>query len=224
MIKYIIIILCIFLLFLYWFNNYENFTNNKIYFLSKIETTNFIIKDNDNYIKNMSVYDLYARKVLSHEEYINLIINECLDFTEDQKKIIYKCIDNNDLSFKIALINDKYEEGFPHTREDIIFLSPNVIYNTNLKKIIKHEITHIKQRYKITNLQQNYIISRKRNTEPLIRANPDLDEYIYKDINSGLELYYIYSSEKPNGINDIIKINNLGEHPFEIEAYEKENY
>lgn len=201
----------------------EFFSNNYIYFMTKEETINFMSNDKDNYIKNMSYHDLYARKVSSSDDYINLIINSCLDFTEDQKKIIRE--NSNGASFKIALIDETYEEGFPHTREDIIFISPNIInnLNLNLKRIIKHELVHIKQRYRKNKQYKNYIISRNRNTEPLIRANPDLDEFIYKDSINDLEFYYIYSSDKPNGINDIIKINNLGEHPNEIEAYEMEN-
>jgi len=187
--------------------------------MNKDETINFIINDEDNYIKNMSVYDLYARKVSSTNEYINLITNNCLDFTDEQKKIIKN--NSNNSSFKIALIDNKYEEGYPHTRKDIIFISPDIINNYNLKRILKHELAHIKQRINKTQFN-NYDISRKRNTELLIRANPDLDEYIYKN-KDNLELYYIYSSDKPTGINDIIKINNLGEHPNEIEAYELEN-
>ena len=218
MFKLIIIILLIILI-LKFFNIIEYFTNNNIYFMNKNETIKFIINDEDNYIKNMSVYDLYARKVSSTNEYINLITNNCLDFTDDQKKIIKN--NSNNSYFKIALIDNKYEEGYPHTRKDIIFLSPDIINNNNLKKIIKHELVHIKQRFNKI-LFNNYDISRKRNTELLIRANPDLDEYIYKN-KDNLELYYIYSSDKPTGINDIIKINNLGEHPNEIEAYELEN-
>ena len=213
----IIILLIIFILNL--FNIIEYFTNNNIYFMNKDETINFIINDEDNYIKNMSVYDLYARKVSSTNEYINLITNNCLDFTDEQKKIIKN--NSNNSSFKIALIDNKYEEGYPHTRKDIIFISPDIINNYNLKRILKHELAHIKQRINKTQFN-NYDISRKRNTELLIRANPDLDEYIYKN-KDNLELYYIYSSDKPTGINDIIKINNLGEHPNEIEAYELEN-
>ena len=220
MIIYIILILCIIIIIIYYFY-IEKFTNNNIYFMTKEETINFIINDNDNYIKNMSQYDLYARKVLNTNDYIKLTINSCLNFTDEQKKIINNCNNNN--FFKIALINKNYEDGLPHTREDIIFISPEVINNINLNKIIKHELIHIKQRYRTSKFLNNYIISRKRNTEPLIRANPDLDEYIYKDITNNLELYYIYSSSKPNNINDIIKINNLQEHPYEIEAYEMEN-
>jgi hypothetical protein len=51
----------------------------------------------------------------------------------------------------------------------------------------------------------------------MIRANPDLDEFIYMDEN-GIEMVYKYRSITPNGINDIIPIKN--EHPFELMAYE----
>ena len=224
MIKKIIIIIIIIII-CYNVNKYYKLyetkkfiNNNSIYFMTKEETIDFIMKDKDNYIKNMSIYDLYARKVSRHDEYINLIINNCLSFTEEQKNIIKNNNFNNNTFIKIALINNIYEEGFPHTRDNIIFFCPNIINNYNLNKIIKHELIHIKQRFN-KKQYKNYIISRKRNTEPLLRANPDLDEYIYKEKNSGLELYYIYSNDKPKGITDIIKINNLEEHPHEIEAY-----
>jgi len=214
-----IIIILLLIIILIFFNLYENYQNH-IYFLNKNETIKFISDDNDNYLKNMSIYDLFARKVSNYKEYINLIINNCLDFNNEQIRIIKKY--SNGKTFKIALINKIYEEGLPHTREDIIFISPELIKdNINLERIIKHELIHINQRFN-KKLYKNYIISRRRNTEPLIRANPDLDEYIYKNLINNLELYYIYSSNQPKGINDIIKINNLEEHPNEIEAYENE--
>lgn len=213
----ILILISILIIIKIYFINTEYFNNN-IIFMNKNDVINFIIQDKDNYIKNLTIYDLYARHVSSHNEYINLIINNCLEFTDEQKNIIIKYAPNN-TSFKIALINDIYEEGYPHTREDIIFISPRIFNSfNNINKTIKHELVHIDQRYNKRNYK-NYVVSRKRNIEPLIRANPDLDEYIYKDIHTNKELYYIYSSNKPNGINDIIKINNLEEHPFEIEAY-----
>ena len=107
---------------------------------------------------------------------------------------------------------------------DIIFLSPKVINYTddNLTKILIHESIHIYQRYNITEInnylkENNYTVSRRRDSEPLIRANPDLDEYIYKD-KDGEEMIYIYKSSMPKGINDIIP--NKNEHPFEKMAYE----
>jgi hypothetical protein len=230
MIIIVLFILGILFLFYFSYNNY--------YFMNKDETINFILNDNDNYIKNMSIYDLYARKVKSSDEYKNKIKNYCINFTNNQKNKLIKFIkiaNNflnkklfliNKIKWKFALIENFYEEGFPHTREDIIFLSPNIFYlNSNeIVKILIHERIHIFQRNIIDFnynylIKNNYKISRIRNTELLIRANPDLDKYIYTKNNK--ELLYIYKSYKPNSINDIYKIHE--EHPFETMAEEISN-
>lgn len=209
----------------------DNFTENSNIYLNRQESGTFIKEDRDNYIKTLSEYDLIARGVSSSDNYINLVVNECLDFTDSQINklnncsIIAKKFFDNKYKWKFALINDVYEEGFPHTREDIIFLSPKIINYTddNLIRILIHESIHIYQRYfknEINNYLKNngYTVSRRRDTEPLIRANPDLDEYIYKNKNNQ-ELIYKYKSSNPSGINDIVpNINN--EHPYEIMAYE----
>jgi hypothetical protein len=164
------------------------------------------------------------------EEYIYKIIEGCLNFSETQiiklnncSKIARNFFDNKYI-WKFALIDEVYEEGFPHTRMDIIFLSPKVINYTddNLIRILIHESIHIYQRYNITEInnylkENNYTVSRRRDSEPLIRANPDLDEYIYKD-KDGIEMIYKYKSSMPQGINDIVP--NKNEHPFEKMAYE----
>jgi len=228
---FIIIFILGFLLFYYY---KKKLKAEYIHFLSKEESFKFISLDNDNYIKNMSKYDLYARKVLNSQEYISKI--QALDFTENQKNNLTKCINiiksKSEFAFlftnysliKFALIDIFYEEGFPHTRADIIFLSPSVcnVYSNTLVKIIIHELVHIYQRYNYNMIipyliKNNFSISRKRITEPLIRSNPDLDEYIYKHNNN--EILYLYDINKINGINDIIKINNC-EHPFEFMAEE----
>jgi len=138
-------------------------------------------------------------------------------------KIARKFFDNKYI-WKFALIGDVYEEGFPHTRADIIFISPKIInYNeTDLTTILIHESIHIYQRYNKEEMnkylrKKGYTVSRRRDSEKFIRANPDLDEYIYRDKN-GEELLYLYKSSMPTGINDIIPSKN--EHPFEIMAYE----
>ena len=208
--------------------NYIDYTSNV--YLSREETANIIKNDSDNYIKNLTKYDLYARDVATPEEYIYKIIDSCLNFSENQviklnncSKIARKFFDNKYI-WKFALIDEVYEEGFPHTRMDIIFLSPKVITYTddNLTRILIHESIHIYQRYNKSEINKylsdnGYIISRKRDSEPLIRANPDLDEYIYKDKN-GEEMINKYKSSTPTGINDIIPSKN--EHPFETMAYE----
>jgi len=68
-------------------------------------------------------------------------------------------------------------------------------------------------------IKNNFHISRIRDNTTLIRANPDLDEYIYKD-SDGIEMIANYSSEYPKEINDITLKNLSYEHPFEKMAYE----
>ena len=207
---------------------YINYTSNV--YLSREETANIIKNDTDNYIKNLTKYDLYARDVSTSEEYIYKIIDSCLNFSETQiiklnncSKIARNFFDNKYI-WKFALIDEVYEEGFPHTRMDIIFLSPKIINYTddNLIRILINESIHIFQRYNKTEIndylkEHNYTVSRRRDSEPLIRANPDLDEYIYKD-KDGIEMIYKYKSSMPQGINDIVP--NKNEHPFEKMAYE----
>ena len=137
-----IIIIIITFIFFYYFFSYskqENFINpNDYYFLSKEETIIFINADEDNYIKNLSIYDLKARKVKTTNEYLDLISHSCMDFTQEQKEKLMKSASqassyfNNGFKWKFALISSNYEEGFPHTRTDIIFLSPKVLnYDKN---------------------------------------------------------------------------------------------
>jgi hypothetical protein len=210
-------------------NNKKNF-NCK--FLSKEETKLFINNDIDNYIKNLSIYDIKARKVNSNEEYKKKVINSCLDFTLEQIEKLKKCsleaekFFNNNNIWTFALIDNNYEEGFPHTRTNIIFLSPNVINYEEIEliKTLIHESIHIYQRYNKKEIKEylknnGYSFSRYKPLVSLIRANPDLDNIIYKDRN-GIELVAYYNSDNPTGINDITLKNYMYEHPFEKMAYE----
>jgi len=232
----ILIIIGLIIGIIYYFNSSfyvkSNFSNNNNKYLTKEETKDFIRKDSDNYINNLSIYDLRARKAKSNDEYKDRVINGCMDFTEDQKEklektsMIAQAFFNNNEKWKFALINNNYEDGFPHTREKIIFLSPNVInYEENeLTKTLIHESIHIYQRYNKKAIQiyldnNGFTVSRLRNNTSLIRANPDLDEYIYKDKN-GDELNAYYRSEFPLSINDVHMSVMSEEHPYEKMAYE----
>ena len=241
LIPVILIIIMIIIGIIYYFNSKSsvksNFSdinnhNRNIKYLTKEETEDFIRKDSDNYINNLSIYDLRARKVSSNEEYKDKVINGCMDFTEGQKEKLEKssmraqAFFNNNERWTFALINNNYEDGFPHTREKIIFLSPNVInYEDNeLTKTLIHESIHIYQRYNKKAIQiyldnNGFSISRHKPLVSLIRANPDLDGFIYKDKN-GIELVAYYNNENPKGINDISLKNHLYEHPYEKMAYE----
>jgi len=226
------IILIVFLLFIFIYKgSYETFFNS-ITFLSKEETQQFIENDEDYYIRNLSIYDLRARKAISTNDYFKIAIDSCMDFNETQKEKLKYCSNealkffNNNYNWTFALTNNTYEEGFPHTRGTIIFLSPLIINytHTELIKTLIHESIHVFQRYNKEEIKKyldknGYSISRLRNKNSLIRSNPDLDEYIYKN-SKGEELIAYYKSEFPKSINDIHMSVMSEEHPYEKMAYE----
>jgi hypothetical protein len=228
-----IIIGIIFLIFIVKnLNSYkENFSSN-IKFMDKNEVKDFILKDEDKYINNLSIYDLRARKSKTCIEYLFKAGNSTLDFTQEQKEKLIMCANqaklyfNNNMDWVFALITNNYEEGFPHTRANIIFLSETIINYSNIEliKTLIHESVHIYQRYNKEEIKKyleknNFTISRTRNNTSLMRANPDLDEYIYKDKN-GIEMIANYNTEFPSGITDIKLPSLSNEHPFEYMAYE----
>jgi hypothetical protein len=237
---YIILIILIIIIIIYLKSYFYNF-------ISRDEVNIFLKNDDDNYVNNMSIYDIRARNKKSKIEYLNSIINISYELTFFEKlKIINLCIKvdlffknlksiylpiNNDINYikwKIVLMNNKnYEEGLSHTRKDIIFISKDLLLNENLLiKTLIHEKIHIYQRYNefiMTKhlLKLGYKREKKRMYIKLIRSNPDLDNYIYKDKKLNL-MYDEYTSEIPNNINDIIKNNNY-EHPYEMISYIIEN-
>ena len=249
-------ILIIFALYFIYNSNIENIENFEdasynIIFLTYNETSNFLLNDSDKYITNMTDVDLYARKVKSKKEYLEKISKNSISFNIDEKKKLYVCAKNADnflknynnivngnelvlIKWKFALVNNindgdniEYEEGLPHTREDIIFLSKYVLNNDNhsLTNILIHEKVHIYQRYNNDKIEKiingyGYKVSDTTKNNKLIRANPDLNDKIYFDSKNNIEMIGLYKSYKPNGINDVILTNFSIEHPYEKMAYD----
>ena len=54
----------------------------------------------------------------------------------------------------------------------------------------------------------------------MIRANPDLDDWIYKDKITGFIYKCEYTSKEPQNILDVKNTDQLLEHPFEKMAVE----
>lgn len=139
-----------------------------------------------------------------------------------------------DIPWKIALVStDLYEEGIPHTRRSVIFLCINRIKNMNdkeLTSLLIHEKVHIFQRNypdvdMIFDLGFRKITS--RDSDMFIRSNPDLDDYVYMDINNGKILVRKYRSLTPKGISDVYQSTQRNrlhdyEHPYEYIAYKIE--
>jgi len=232
----IFILVCFNLYYLYVIFNKkkkkEKFNNNNdINFLNSNDCKNFIISDNDNYVKNFNRYDLIARNVKSSDEYIEKTSKCFTDFTDKQKNVLRLSCKNADMFFENynILINGKellnipwnlalskynnnyeYEEGLPHTRNNIIFLSEKIIpneINSEIISLLIHEKIHIYQRY-------NPHIDK-------IRSNPDLNNTIYIDKENNVS-GCIYNSDNPNSITDANCINSdvKLEHPYELMAYQ----
>lgn len=251
------ILIFIYIAYLFNTNINLDYIKDDIYYLSYKETSNFLLNDSDNYVSNMNDADLYARKVKSKKEYLENISNNTISFNEEEKNKLYKCtkiadkfllnykkkFDDNiilngieiaNIKWKLALVNKpnrtyniEYEEGMPHTRNDIIFLSKYVLNNDddNLINILIHEKVHIYQRYNYEKIEKiinkmGYVFSRKTKNIKLLRANPDLNDNIYYDNKNNIELIGIYKNNTPNGINDIIIKNFAAEHPYEKMAYD----
>lgn len=220
----------------------ENF-NNTVIFLDKNEVVNLLIENKDNYYKSFYKNDFYARNINSINDYHKIIINSGVNLDNDQKnrlikltKSIDKKLENinlyffngkkaNDLVWKIGVFKDKkYEGGLPHTRSDVILLNLNQInYYDDIKLMstLLHEKIHIYQKMYKNDVDRYLDINKfkkikKRNSHDNIRANPDLDEFIYSDEN--FNVYKAIYNKNPTSIEDVIYYpndNQSYEHPYE---------
>jgi hypothetical protein len=271
----ILVVLTIFYIFHIYNSLIYDDVDNHIYYMNKDETMMFLEYDEDKYVSNLSTVDLYARKVLSKEEYIYIIKNSATSFTNNDKDILNKCIERadellrsvkiyniskeNNLSYTknfnfndlanikwvLSLTSSEnsdnnliggYEEGLPHTRKNVIFLSNKILNypEDELIKILIHEKIHIYQRnneelFKIIVENMGYtevsnITEISYNTIKHIRSNPDVNRKIYKNQNTGKFMLCLYNSDKPNGINDVDLKDYSLEHPYEKIAYEISEY
>lgn len=242
-------------------SNKDKYTNNNIYFMTYKETADFLLMDSDKYVQNMSEIDLFARKAESTDEYRKNVSDLAISFQEDHKSKLLKCSKEADLfldsydfkkeksSYKMIngkdlsqikwifaltqrLNNREYEDGLPHTRGNVIFISLNVLNyeETDFINTLIHEKIHIYQRnnkilfQKILSEMGYSIID--RNILPykrFIRANPDTDGNIYYDKKTNKEMVCIYRNENPSGLNDVIVNNFSLEHPYEKIAYDIAN-
>jgi len=124
----------------------------------------------------------------------------------------------------------------PHTRENVIFLSKNVLKydELNLTNTLIHEKIHIYQRYNskifdkiISDMGLKELDKESYKYAKYIRSNPDTNNKIYYKVNSTTDaldedniMVCLYRNNKPNGINDVIHTNYAKEHPYEKIAYE----
>ena len=86
--------------------SFENGKNDKhLNYMSYEETAQFLESDEDRYVAKLSPIDLYARKVSSKEEYINIIKGEATHFNKGDKLILDKCTKKADELLRNININ-----------------------------------------------------------------------------------------------------------------------
>ena len=245
--------------FVYYYKYQDAFQNfamcnkkSNITFLSDEEVRAFLRNDKDKYVQNMSKYDLYARQATTGLEYINRIsqcnknemlldqndienLSKCAAYADKfLENYTYKSVIQGKyiagISWKIAIVCDEYEDGFPHTREDVIFLTRKRIKVNQeaLTSLLIHEKIHIFQRYNPQQMEfllgstgythVAYTNNPKYNS--FVRSNPDTNDKVYSF--KGKEFVFLYKSDKPIGINDVDNSNSI-EHPYEEMAYDIAN-
>jgi hypothetical protein len=232
------------------------------YYMTAKETGEFLSIDSDKYIYNLSPLDLQARNVSSSEEYINNISQTAVSFTQKETDMLDICTKKADIFLRNMQLNElnyaqhinrndianikwifaktnnldnkEYEEGLPHTRENVIFLSDNVLKyeEKNLITTLIHEKIHIYQRYN-EELFKNIISimglvevssTIDQDTIKYMRSNPDTNRRIYIDNKTNNVMVCLYRTDKPSSINDVIMKNHSLEHPYEKIAYEIADY
>jgi hypothetical protein len=256
----ILLIILLILLIFFLVNNFSNkneyFSNNDIIFYKKNNLFNKLKKDEDNYFKSFFETDFKVRNVKNSEEYISILENSIIepdnDIIEKIKRYVIKIkkkinehkinSDNyqyinleklNNIQWKFGFIGDNnYENGLPHTRNDIIILNKNKInYNSDSKNMrtLIHEQIHVYQKLYPLDLNnylnnKNFQKVKKRTKYDNIRANPDLDNYIYKDKDNNI--YKAIYNSNPISVEDIKYYpynEQFYEHPYERMAIEFES-
>ena len=231
-------------------------------FLTAAETAAFINSDADRYIYGLSRADLSARQVKTRPEYMARAAAAAVSFTEDEKKTLLRASAAADARFAAAgtalesrigvdgrraaaipwhfakTAAPAYEGGFPHTREDIIFLSTldGMLGNTanaidsadedplGLINLLIHEKVHLYSRGATTAPGFVAFLNRagfRRRGRPApwdcIRANPDTDGHMWTDPD-GRFIFSQYASKMPAAITDVRGTAASAEHPYEMMA------
>ena len=206
--------------------------------------------DPDNYTHSLTEWDLIARKATTEYEYRRAAARAAANFTEKQRSRFRKAAQRADTFFVkyaktcseidlssvvsipwvFALTRGQaYEDGLSHTRANVIFVA-DLINETpdKLYEVLVHEKIHLFQRIYPEQVNQ-YIISKGykrwkyRVGEPRVRANPDLNPWIYIDPTTESPMLSVYASDKPQNISDVLVKYGKYEHPYEEMSYMIQN-
>ena len=150
MIKLRLMILLLIFLIIYFINI------ERIHFLNKKETINLF--SSLNYFNHFTLNNIKSRDIPKNSSIKKYYIDNTLNFTEYDKKVIKKIINKlrklsgNFILFrewKFSLVTYNIEKGLPHTHKDVIILSKNLVNSIDINEgifLFIHEKTHILQR------------------------------------------------------------------------------
>jgi hypothetical protein len=214
--------------------------NPRISFLSRQETAFFLMRDPDGYVRGMSSSDLCARggHARGHAEYIRQISNAADDFTILEKQRLSEAVRFVDgfyepqesygidsrkfrsLPWIFAKTRGKtYDNGFPHTRQKIVFLTDASLGRADLEDLLFHERMHIYQRTYPGDIQRALgrmgIVRKCPSTAANYRRNPDEDGYVYLNTRTKKVMGTFYASQNPRDLVDVL---GTAPHPYELMA------
>jgi hypothetical protein len=221
-------------------------------FMSRQETRLFLLRDADGYVESLSDHDLKAMHFLDHYDMLSRASASSDSFTLAEKIKLLSAIAKADLFFyrlrldpllypginplfiaklpwHLALTRGTiYEEGLPHTRHGVIFLSDRVLnqpWNLLVRTLV-HEKVHIYEHAHSAHIyrwiaERGYIRKARLREITRGRSNPDLDGWVYEDPKGKLTVA-LFKSDSPTGLDDVNYPHGhpWSEHPFETLAYE----
>jgi len=215
-------------------------------FVDKETLIQMLINDNDNFYKYFFSNDYKVRNINNISEYNNRIISSVVNLNQDEKNKVIQCcndiedkkyswFDNvkfNNIKWKIGTVSGTlYENGLPHTRNDVIIISKEYINKSSIKELTRtllHEKVHIYQKLypeDVDNFLDSYKFRKLklRDAQDNTRANPDIDQWIYVDGNNNNTVYKAEYNPNPISLHDTKLSSQLYEHPFEKMAIEISN-
>jgi hypothetical protein len=214
-------------------------------FMTHDETMHFFEADQDHYFHGLTAPDLFARGSANTVQYIVTSVNATRSFNPLEKFKITNSVKQADAFFHdlantvhgldVRIIlnipwrfaktdGQAYEQGFPHTRSNIIFVATSfsAMDDMTMTTTMIHEKIHVYQRM-YPEIVKDYVRNTGfkrhglRKLYPNIRANPDLDEWVYS--HDDKLCMYLYKTSTPTNIEDTTIIGDGTEHPYEHMAY-----
>jgi hypothetical protein len=115
----------------------------------------------------------------------------------------------------VCVASKNYENAWPHTRQDLIFLPIDVskMSNDDLARLLAHEKMHVYQRYHpietTLEFSKQYPITGFEYPDMNQRANPDTTRILFGDIRP------VYAQDALK----LFDITDRRDHPNELQAY-----